>query len=112
MENLLNKLLESAKENKKGLILLKNTAVTCQNYELASNLRELEKTLFPVTETQKSAKDRAKHLNLIFRMVGLNIAEKQCWIIEEALKGYNKKKGKFGIDDASKIEFTAAEYFD
>jgi hypothetical protein len=40
-------LFEEAKKNKKGLELLKQTALVCQKYELASILRMLELELFP-----------------------------------------------------------------
>lgn len=103
MEKLFMKLLEDAKKNKKGLIMLKNTAVRCQNFELASQLRGIEREKFPETKEEKDSKHRAKELNLIFRMVDLNISDKHCLIIYEALKLFVKKKGKFGIDDASKI---------
>lgn len=104
MEKLFMQLLADAKKNKKGLIMLKNTAVRCQNFELAAQLRGIERKEFPETQKEKDSKHRAKQLNLLFRMVDLNIGEKECLVIYETLEMFKNKKGKFGIDDASKIK--------
>lgn len=104
-------LLEDAKKNKKGLIMLKNTAVRCQNFELASQLRQIERDKFPETQKEKDAKRRAKDLNLLFRMVDLNISDKACLVIYDTLEMFKKKKGKFGIDDASKIKCSIDDMF-
>lgn len=112
MQKLLNDLVEKVKCNKKGLIMLKNTAVRCQQFELASQLRELETSLFPETDEEKAAKKLAKEINLLFRMVGLNVSEDVCWIIHEAIKCHSKKKGKFSIEDAAKLVVKRKELFD
>lgn len=111
MEQLFKQLIEAAKKNRKGLIRLKNAAVTLQEFELASQLRELETKNFPETEEVKAAKKQAKDLNLLFRMVDLNVSEDKCWLIAETLKLYNKKKGKFDIKDAAKIRAKEVELF-
>lgn len=112
MQKLLNDLVEKAKCNKKGLIMLKNTAVRCQQFELASQLRELETSLFPETDEEKAAKKLAKEINLLFRMVELNVSEDVCWIIHEAIKCHSKKKGKFSVEDAAKLVIKRKELFD
>jgi hypothetical protein len=43
-------LFEKAKKSKEGLKLLKQVALVCQKYELAANLRMLERELFPETK--------------------------------------------------------------
>lgn len=111
MEKLLKELLESAKKDKKGLRQLKNTAVRCQNFELASQLRALELKLFPETKEQKDAKKLAKDLNLVFRNVGLAIDHEKIWVIQKALEVYNKKKMKMDLKDASQIVEKAKELF-
>lgn len=111
IEELLGKLLESAKGSRSGIIAIKSAAVKNQQFELASKIRELEKELFPETKEEKTAKERASHLNLVFRMVGLNISKTNCWLIDETLKAYNKKKGKFSVDDGVDLEFKAKELF-
>ncbi|MEK6880229.1 MAG: hypothetical protein AABY22_11500 [Nanoarchaeota archaeon] len=113
MEKLLIKLLEDVKTDKKALVLLKNTAVrTNSNFELASKLRDLEVKLFPETKEAKDAKKQAKELELLFRMVDLNIEESTCWKIAETLRQYNKMKGKFSIKESSKIIAKTKEIFD
>lgn len=49
-------LFEEAKKNKKGLELLKQTALVCQKYELAAILRMLEIELFPETKGNSKLK--------------------------------------------------------
>lgn len=111
METLFNELIEAAKKNHKGLIRLKDAAITCQQFELAAELRIIERETFPETEEAKLAKERAKGLNLAFRMVELNISEDVCWLIEETLKVLNEKKGEFSIDDAVKLQSRKEELF-
>jgi hypothetical protein len=112
MEKLLKELLESAKKDKKGLRQLKNTAVRCQNFELASQLRGLELKLFPETKEQKEAKKLVKELDLVFRNVGLAIDPEKIWVIQKAIEVYKKKKMQMNMRDASQIVAKARELFD
>lgn len=112
MEQLLMQMLEAAKKDKKTFKVLKNSAVKCQQFELAVNLREMEKELFPETEEEKQAKEKAKEINLIFRMVELNVSEDVCWLISETLKVYSKIKGKFSIKQASELIVKRKMLFD
>ena len=111
MEQLLKQLVEAAKKDRKGLIRLKNAAVTLGEFEMAAKLREIETTNFPETDEVKSAKQKSKELNLLFRMVDLNVPEDKCWVIYETLKLHNKKKGKFDLKDAAKIRAREVELF-
>jgi len=97
---LIEQLIEAAKKDKKTLIFLKNAAVRSQLFEVAANIRELENELFPDTDEQKAAKVTAKEINLLFRMVELNVAEDVCWLISETLKVHKKIKGKFSLREA------------
>lgn len=108
MEKLLLELLESTTKNKKGLRMLKDTAVRCQNFELASKIREMENKFFPETKQEKEA----KRISCILRMVELNVDDKTCYVISEALKYYSEKNGSFSIKDASEIIATSKEIFD
>lgn len=111
MEELLLKLVESASKNKKAINQLKVAAVTCQQFEIASQLRMIEKENFPESEEVKQAKEQAKKLNLLFRMVDLNISEEICWVIYETLKVYNEMKEDVSIKDVSKILTKKEEIF-
>lgn len=111
MEKLFEQLIEAAKKNRKGFNRLKNAVVTCQQFELASQLRDIEKEAFPETEEVRLAKEQAKKLNLAFRMVELNISEDVCWLIAETLKMHNEKQGKFSIEDSVKLRLKKEELF-
>lgn len=112
MQELLNQLLEKAKQDKKTLQHLKNTAVRAQNFELASNLRAIEIECFPESSEVKKAKEDAKYISLLFRMVELNVSEPTCWLISEAMKQHKKKKGKFSLEDASTLMAKKKEIFE
>ncbi len=112
MQKLLTQLIQDCSKDKKALMMIKTAAVRCQNYELASKIREVENEYFPESKKQKEAKHLGERLNLAFRMVDLNISEKVCWIIAKTLKSKEKLKGNFSIKDASKILAEAAELFD
>ena len=112
MQQLLTDLVEKAKGNKKGLIMLKNTAVRCQQFELASQLRELETSLFPETDEEKEAKKLAKEINLVLRMVELNVSDDVCWLISQTLKTHSKMKGKFSIKEAAELVCKRKGLFD
>lgn len=103
MQELLNQLIENAKKDKKKVLALKEMAVKCQQFELAAEFRQLEKDLFPETEEVKNAKELAKNINLVLRMVELNVSEDVCWLISETLKVHSKMKGKFSIKEASEL---------
>lgn len=111
MEKLIKEVIEAAKKNRKGLCRLKNAAVTLQAYELASQLREIETINFPVTPAIKKANIEATDLVQLFKMVEMEIPKDKCWLISEALKCYNKKKGNFSLMDAAKLLAKKEELF-
>lgn len=106
-----DKLLENASRNIETLNELKNLAVKLDQYELGAECRKLEKELFPETDEEKIAKEKAKELNLIFRMVDLNIEDEICFRIFKTLELFRKKKGKFDLSDASKIQVESKKLF-
>jgi hypothetical protein len=111
MEQLLKALLEEAKKSRKSLIVLKNQAVICNQYELASEIREMEKELFPETEEEKAAKEHAKQLKNVFMMFGLNVPEAECWTISKALDVYKDKGKEISLKDAAIIKMKAEQIF-
>lgn len=103
MENLLNQLVEKAKQNKKAFRKLKELTVECQQYELAVKLREVEKDLFPETEEVKTAKERGSKLNLLFRMIELKVPNEVAWMIEQAIIFDINNPGQFSLQDACSL---------
>lgn len=103
MQELLLKMFESAKKDKRKLLALKNAAVKCQEFELAVQIRELEKELFPETDEEKEAKELAKNVKVILRLVEVNATEDACWLIAETLKKYFKIKRDFSVKEAAEL---------
>jgi hypothetical protein len=111
MEKLLKNLIESAKKNRKGFKALQHSAITCEQYDLAQKLRELENEYYPESDEVKIAKAEAQQLSLAFRMVELNINEEISWLISQTLKVVEEKQGDFSIDDAAKLLAKQKELF-
>ena len=109
---LFDQLLNAAKTNKKGLLKLKDAIVANQQYELAGKIRDIEKELFPPSDEEIQAKKLGEELNLLFRMVDLNIADDVCWIIFQAVQLHLKKKGKFSIQEASDLTVKRKRLFE
>jgi hypothetical protein len=100
MDLLLNQLLEKAKQDKKSFRKLKELSVECQQLELAANLREIEKDLFPESEEVKKAKERGDRLNLLFRMIELTVSDDVAWMVEQAIIFDINSPGQFSLKDA------------
>lgn len=111
MDQLLKKMLKDAEKNKHTVIAAKNLAAQCGHYELAAHFRNIERKKFPDTKEQIWAKKVGKELNLLFRMVDLEIPDQACWLIYQTLKKFQKKKGKFTIHDAAKLQVEQKELF-
>ncbi len=108
MDELIKQFIEEAKRSKKSMRQLKQLAVSCKQYEFATQLREIENELFPDSEELKEA----KKINLILRMVDLDVNEKACWIISETLKKYFEIGGEFSIREASEVIEKSKRLFD
>jgi len=107
----MSELLNAASRKLETLNELKNLAVKLGQYELGAECRKLEKELFPETDAEISAKEKACKLNLVFRMVELNIEPEICFRISQTLDLFKKKKGKFDLMDASKIVVESQDLF-
>ena len=101
--NQIEETLKILGKDKEALKNVKNALVKAKCYELASEVRKLEKEKFPETDEQKEAKAEGEKLNLLFRMVELDVHPKSAYLIAKTLKKYNRRKGNFDLRDASKI---------
>lgn len=111
MEKLLLQFIEVAKKDRKTFARLKNAVVTGQQFELAVALRDIEKEAFPESEETNEAKETARKINTLFRMVDLNVSEDVCWLIYESIKLHDKKRGKFSLEDAVSLKAKKDELF-
>lgn len=109
---LLTALAKKAETDKKGLVMLKTAAVRLQQFELASQLRELEKQKFPEPTEQIEAKKYARDLETLFAMVDLKIPQKTAWLIAETVKKHTKRKGNFDLKDAAELRAKIEQYFE
>ena len=112
MQELLLQMVDNAKKEKKKLLALTEVAIKCRQFELASKFREMEKELFPLTEEENKAKELAKEISIVFRMVKLNVSDDVCWLISETLKIHSKMEGSFSVNEASELIAKRNRLFD
>ena len=110
MQELLNELLEKAKSNKKGLVMLKECAVRCQQFDLAAQLRQMEKD-FPHSEEVKEAIKYSNDVKIAFSMVELKVDEETCWLIGKTIKKHIELGGQFSVKDAAELLSKRDELF-
>ena len=104
----LTNLLEGAKKSKKAMRSLKLAALDAGQFELAAELRDIERETFPDTEDEIYA----RNINLALRMVGINPDLKSCWLIGKTMHILSKKKGSFDIETATQIQSKAEQIFE
>jgi len=103
LQELFNNFLTEAVNDKASLIALKTAVVKAKHYELAGKLRAIERDRFPESEEVKQAKEKADGIDVLLRMIGLNVPLDTCWLLNETFSQYFKKKGKFSLEDASHL---------
>jgi hypothetical protein len=104
-------LVEAAKRDKKKIKAFKVLAVDCQQFSLASDLRDIERELFPESREMTDAKIEASKLNLVFRMVGLDVPDRVAWLVNQTLKKHWKRRGNFDLKDAATLRAKTEELF-
>ena len=111
MEKDFNDLLEKAKKTHKGLCKLKNAAVHCQAYELASKLRAIEKELYPESENAKKAHQDALIISNLLSLVDIKCDKNIAWTMFQAFEVFKQKGDQFSLEDATRIRHEASELF-
>lgn len=106
LENLLN-----TTTDRRVIQALKKAAIIAQQYELASELRTIETTKFPLTDEEKSAHKTAHQFNIGLRMLNFNISPKNTWSLYQLAVLYSKKKGRMTMDCVEKIRDEATVLF-
>lgn len=104
-------IVKKAQTDKRTLLALKNVAVKCQDFELASHLREVETELFPEPIEHKLLKKEAAKIRSLLSMVGVDASEEACWIAREALQEFAEKGGEFTVDDGVRLMFKREDIF-
>lgn len=103
MEELLKQLIEKSKTNRKVFNQIKNVAITLGEFELASQLREMELEAFPETEEVKQMRIEIKQLTRTFALMGMTLDDHTSWLVNETVKLYNQKGGELSLEDATKL---------
>jgi len=107
----LTELLELAKKDQKILQALKNGAVKCQKFQLAADLRDIEKELFPENPASIEAKKLAKEVKEFLNTFDLGVNDSQAWLLYEAFLLFIKKKGKVSEKNTADLIAKQESYF-
>lgn len=110
-EELARFLAEKIETDKGFLFLVETHLIERKDFGMAAVLRDMEFELFPVDESVRAEKERGIKLNLLFRMVELNVPVSTCWLVDQAIKEYDKKGDNFSIDDATALVVKRKELF-
>lgn len=109
---ILNKLGEVL-STKKGVRALKGLAVDLQDYELASDLRSLEKEHYPSSLSKDSEEVKiAEETDRVLRMADLQTDRKTAYIIHEVMKLYFEKGEDTDMRSIAKIQVKAQKFDD
>ncbi len=107
------KLGRAAIDNKKLLEDLKRICVQNQQYQIASELREIEVRLFPNRPERQEALDLAVKVDTLMRMGDIGIGDpKTTWIIYQMIQRYNKLGEDLTLMDAASVQAEANRLFD
>lgn len=111
-KEMITEMLARATKDKRAMRALKGLAVRVQMFELASNLREIEKTNFPETREEEAEKSIAKKLSGLFTMFDLTVPEETSWVFYQAMLLFREKGEQINLEDASKVRARAKQLFD
>ena len=111
MEKLFESYLKDAKGDVTKLRDLKNLFVKHQQFELASNIRELEKELYPISEQDEKDKNEALVFKSALGLFDLNVDEKMAFTLFNAAKILIEKGEMFDLKDTVKIKALAEKLY-
>lgn len=107
----INILLEKAKESKPIFKKLKDLAVSCQSYEIAANLRDIELSLFPESEEVKKAKNEILKFKTLLRMLDVDCDDRVAYLFIELNKIISKNNYNFTLKDAESLLYKRDKLF-
>ncbi len=102
-KTMMEDLLKQAKSDHKFYNKLKTFAQQAENTALFHHLRDIEADVFPSTEYDKEARAKGAKLNLVFRMVEMNMPDNFAWMVHRVMKRFWKRGGNFDLQDASEL---------
>jgi hypothetical protein len=104
-------LLVSATASKSALNNLKDVAIECREYEIASWLRELEKSRFPDTDEVKAIKKKVETFQAALALCEIKAPEEVVYKVIEASEKFNAIGEDFSVKDAAEIIVKTKEIY-
>jgi len=112
MKNAVESLIREASKDIVILRQLKELSVKHQKYELAANLRELERANFPIEDKNHKEYKKAEMISSAIGLVDLGqLPLKTIFIFKQLILSVDKMKDKFDLKTATMILSEADEIF-
>ena len=111
MEKLFNSYLKEAKKDVKKLRDLKTLFVKHQQFELASNVRDIEKELYPISEKDDILKNDAKTFKIALALFDFNVEEKVAFTVFNVARMIIEKNVEFDLKDTIEIKALAEKLY-
>lgn len=105
------KLLNIIKDDKLLLLKFKTILVDNNNYEMAAELRRIEKDLYPISEENAKLIDNTNTIKNLFRMADLNVPNRETFIILALINKHKKRKDNINLKDLAIIKAKSYELF-
>lgn len=91
---------------------LKNLAVNKGNYELAANVREIEKEKFPLETLSDELEEDSLNFRRALKLIDIDTNQKVAYSILVTAKKFLEKGNHFDIKDSSEILADSEKYFE
>lgn len=90
---------------------LKRLFVEHKDYQLASFIREIELREFPIGEDEEKMMADANRLTRALSMLGLNVSDKNSFIISKVVEMLIEEKEHFNLRQAEEIKALADKLY-
>ena len=111
MEKLFKDYLKAAKKDIKKLKDLKILFVKHQQFELASNVRDIERELYPISEKDEILKTETKAFKMALRLLDLDVNDKIAFTVFNVAKMIIEKNVEFDLKDVGEIKALADKLY-
>lgn len=111
IETQLIQLLNEAKKDRSKFKALKEMAVKIQSFDLAAELRKIEKEHFVANEDDRKMLKKVEDFQNALALVGLTVEEKHCYLIMQTAERVDRLGDQFTIKDAAEIKMNTNKFF-
>ena len=101
------------KSFKRVSAVLKDIMLEKRQYGLASSIKDMEEQKFPVNEKYLADYGEAENIELLARMLEIQIPDlRSAWLLNRGILMFKEMGGNFSLNDAAKLIAESHEIFD